>query len=355
MLTNVPLLSGRGIGVEQTVHLPFSLGVASGVDVTEAEVDYSIDTVQKTSSAQRQPSEVELVQVKAQSVLQGTGDMLVGPSFNELAAIAPNVTSYFEQATIDNQMTIDGNLNEGTAALIAGNLDYMKIEFNLEIGVDFGKPTDVASVRESIGEEFSGETYIGPPADWATNLITFLNTNNYGINTFETRDASQVISALGAGFPVALVTEPEGTRRQEVLQLLGFGRMDGRGRLRPVRARYQRAGAGQRSCSLPGIHWVISPTRKRLRDEGVLKLLGRGALPLSSFSIRKRSTTPFRLNSITAEGQLTLRLPRSMAPPSSASRTSSARASGWAPFLPQGSRIPLKLSTPRWSRLAPAW
>ena len=233
VLTNIPLNSIEGIGVEQTLTMPFGLGVAPGEELTTAEVGYTLESAPKSAAELRRSvsGTIAPLTVQFRKKWLKNGEMVPGPSFKELGRQVELDTSYLTPVWHTGFKNVDIGVNEQTAGAVSMSLTFLRDTHGLEIGEEFGKPIDIATMKEACFalHDGPGGKYLGSALNWPTYKDEYMRTHQYPIVTTQTRDLRAAIKALEQGCDVEMVTKAQPPHGQEVYAIKGMQLMEGGG------------------------------------------------------------------------------------------------------------------------------
>lgn len=188
---NVPVLPDQGVGVWQTVHMQFDLGVPRGNDVANIDYGYSLTLAPLASApATTATAVVDPKSIVAASGIQGLSippPSLAGPlagrdagSWNYLGGGMPNQPC---------------GPNECVPAAVSNSVQYLNTQHGLGLS---GWQTGINQMKNA-----TGWSPTGAPANWPTGKSAWMAANGYPINTTPI-NFSQIQAALAAGYDVEI-------------------------------------------------------------------------------------------------------------------------------------------------------
>jgi hypothetical protein len=214
VISNCPLLSDRGSGVEQTVFIPFPLGTASGEVVSEGLAEYELGTAPKAAAGLRSSSEADVLEV-TQKTVGTTISASEVERFNAdpVAAVfqlAPGEFIYDTATRAENladSATAAPTTGELIAAAASTDLRYVNTMFNLGLGPP-DKPIDLFTMQTACGvvtlPGSPAEQVDSAPHDWASLKEQYQREHTYEVVTLVTRSPEEALNALKNNFGVKL-------------------------------------------------------------------------------------------------------------------------------------------------------
>ena len=216
VISNCPILSDRGSGIEQTVFIPFGLGTVSGEVVSDGHVEYELGSAPKAAAGLRRGvSAGEHVDVDAKTVtstisaseIEKFGNAPI-PGFD--LPLTPGEFIY-ETAMRTQDLAGSATAAPGTGDMIAAaastDLRYIDNVFNLGLGPP-DKPIDLNTMHTACGvitlPGSPPQQVDSAPFDWAALKEQYQREHTYPVATFITRSPEEAVNALKNNYGVKL-------------------------------------------------------------------------------------------------------------------------------------------------------
>ena len=195
---NVPVLSGEGVGVPQTVYMDFNLGVPRGTDVGSLQYTSSLTTSTLGTPPAGTPVSALVASrsIVVDSGIKGEAILGLGPA---PTLIGTGAASSATAAGPTNQECEPG---ECVPTAVSNSLHYLNGQFGLGLT---DAQTSIDTMKTATAYDPSPPP--GCYSDWPDSKDSYMHNNSYPVNTSTTDNFDQAMGAIGNGYDVELRSE----------------------------------------------------------------------------------------------------------------------------------------------------
>jgi len=258
---NIPVQSGHGVGVEQTMHYHFDLGTERGTDVTSVNYDYAFTSyILDTMPSGSIPASVGDDYVELWAGSEG--------KMPDLAAAKPLVGGEVSSSkhAIEDFPNQQCGKKECAPAAVSNSLQYLNKKYNLKMK---NADISIAKMKEAVGFVAGS----GSPLDtWWELKKKYMedNSKNYPITTRQTTDISELADDIDNGQDVEIQESwvKNGTRTGHTSALIGIEKQkNGKYSLDIADDRNQ--GDDSKGCDKPR-NYIYNPATGNFDEEGFI-------------------------------------------------------------------------------------
>ena len=214
---NIPVLSGRGVGVEQTMTYYFNLTTPCGTDVTNLNYDYAFTSdILTTMPSGYIPATVEDDSVKLWSGIKG-GLM---PELEAAKPLVGNRVNSSKKHAHENFPNQECGENECVPAAISNSLKFLNEEN------DLGMEDDEISIEKM---KNATDWDNGASVNWGELKKKYMEDNGYPITTRIIKDMSKLADEIDKGQDVEITetwTDKNGNTGGHATCLIGITELE---------------------------------------------------------------------------------------------------------------------------------